>query len=179
MSVAYIVVKPIFHYMWRETSDIWDHVELVFQIVLFLLTIVFVSGFANDCWCTPPWQWQIGALVMFMAYFNLILLLKAMPLLGVGVPINMLLNIIITFVKLAFLPVLLVLAFGFPFYMLFVRVRLYSSSVECTSQTLAKQHYPYFALLCLCGYVRVCMCVSKYKLYCSIGRVLNHANHVY
>ena len=85
----------------------------------FFLTIIFVFGFWNDCWCAPPWQWQIGTLAVFLAYISIILLLKGIPI--VGVPINMLLNIVITFLKLIYLPVLLILAFGIPFHMLFVR----------------------------------------------------------
>ena len=89
---------------------------------MFILTIIFVLfGFWNDCWCAPPWQWQIGALALFMAYINFLFLLKGTPLLGVYLPINMLFNIIVTFLKLIYLPILLILSFAFPFYMLFVR----------------------------------------------------------
>ena len=86
---------------------------------MFLLTIIFVFGFWNDCWCAPPWQWQIGALTLFMAYINFLFLLKGLPLLGVYV--TMLFNIVTTFLKLIYLPILLILSFAFPFYMLFVR----------------------------------------------------------
>ena len=58
---------------------------------------------------------------MFMAYINSLLLLKGVPLLKLGLYINMLLNIVIEFMKLTILPVLLILSFAFPFYMLFVR----------------------------------------------------------
>ena len=76
-------------------------------------------GFVNDCWCAPPWQWQIGALAVFLAYINLLMLLKGMPWLGIY--INMFLNIVFEFMKLILLPFLLILSFAFPFYMLFVR----------------------------------------------------------
>ena len=119
MSVVLLTYEIIFHLLMRETRDISDFIQLVYRVLLFLLTIVFVSGFANDCWCAPPWQWQIGALVMFMAFFNFVLLLKGLP--WFGVPINMLLNIIAVFLRLVYLPILLILSFAFPFYMLFVR----------------------------------------------------------
>ena len=118
MSVVFLTYE-IFHILMRETRDISDFIELVYRVLLFLLTIVFVFGFVNDCWCAPPWQWQIGALVMFMAFFNFVLLLKGLP--WFGVPINMLLNIIAVFLRLVYLPILLILSFAFPFYMLFVR----------------------------------------------------------
>ena len=96
-------------------------VETILRPLTFILTIIFASGFMNECWCAPPWQWQIGALAVFMAYINFILMLKGMP--WFGLYINMLLNIVITFVKLFYLAVLLILAFAFPFYMVFVRER--------------------------------------------------------
>ena len=92
--------------------------EIFVRTGVFFLTIIYVFGFWNDCWCAPPWQWQIGALAVFLAYISIILLLKGMPV--VGVPITMLLNIVITFLKLIYLPVLLIFAFAIPFYMLFV-----------------------------------------------------------
>ena len=96
-------------------------VETILRQFTFIFAIIFVFGFVNDCWCAPPWQWQIGALAVFMAYINLILLLKGVPLLNFGVYINMLLNIVFEFMKLILLPFLLILSFAFPFYMLFVR----------------------------------------------------------
>ena len=94
-------------------------VEAVLRPWAFVLTIVFVFGYVNDCWCAPAWQWQIGALAVFMAYINFILMLKGVPFFGVF--INMLLNIVITFLKLLYLPLLLILAFAVPFYMVLVR----------------------------------------------------------
>lgn len=94
-------------------------VEVIFRSVTFSLIIIFVFGFGNDCWCAPPWQWQIGAFAIFLAYINLLLLFKGIPLLGV--PINMLFHIVITFLKLIYLPILLIFSFAIPFYMLFVR----------------------------------------------------------
>ena len=96
-------------------------VEAILGQFTFIFAIIFVFGFVNDCWCAPPWQWQIGALAVFMAYINFILLLKGVPLLNFGVYINMLLNIVFEFMKLILLPFLLILSFAFPFYMLIVR----------------------------------------------------------
>jgi len=93
--------------------------ENYIQLLVFIFTIIFAFGFPNKCWCAPPWQWQIGALAVFLAWFNVIVLLKDMP--WAGLPINMLFNIIKTFTKLIFMPVLLLIAFSIPFYMLFVR----------------------------------------------------------
>ena len=112
-------VIPIWIFHSRHTMT-----AVTFAFIRFLsivLTIIFVFGFANDCWCAPPWQWQIGALAVFLAYILFILQLGGMPYFGVY--IHMLVNIVITFVKLVFLPFFLILSFAIPFYMLFVRER--------------------------------------------------------
>ena len=119
MSIAFLLFEVWYRYVLRKQRNVFYYFELVFRAGVFLLTIVFVFGFVNECWCAPPWQWQIGALALFMAYFNSILLLKGMPFFGV--PINMLLNIVITFLQLIYLPLLLILSFAIPFYMVFVR----------------------------------------------------------
>ena len=84
--------------------------ENYIQLLRSISTIIFVSGFSNDCWCASLWQWQIGALAVFLAWFSIIVLLKDMP--WAGIPINMLFNIIKTFNKPIFMPVLLIVAFS-------------------------------------------------------------------
>ena len=94
--------------------------ENYLQIFMFVSCIVFVLPFGNSgCWCLPPWKWQIGVVALFLAWFNGIILLKDMPFLGE--PVTMLLNVYYNFIKLIYLPILLILTFGFPSYMLFVR----------------------------------------------------------
>ena len=119
MSIAFLVFEVWFRYVMRGWSNFYFFFEAFVRVSVFLLTIIFVFGFWNDCWCAPPWQWQIGALALFMAYINIVLMMKWMPILGV--PITMLLNIVVTFITLIYLPVLLILAFAIPFYMVFVR----------------------------------------------------------
>ena len=97
----------------------WLELDNYFQLSTYLLTIIFVSGFGNDCWCAPSWQWQIGAFSVFLAWFNFIFILKDMP--CTAIPIHMFISICITFLKLIYLPILLVLSFAIPFYMVFVR----------------------------------------------------------
>ena len=119
LSILFLVFEFWLRFMMRERQKYFFDYETVIRAGVFLLTIVFVFGYWNDCWCAPPWQWQIGALAVFLAYINIILLLKGMPI--IGVPINMLLNIVFTFLRLIYLPFLLIFAFAIPFYMLFVR----------------------------------------------------------
>jgi len=73
------------------------------------MTVIFIFDF-DDCWYATTWQWQIGALAVFLSWFNFILVLRSMP--HAAVPINIFLSICVTFLKLIFLPIMLVLAFG-------------------------------------------------------------------
>ena len=117
ISLLYLVVEAV--QVVRRRHQYFKEGENYIQVLTFVFSIVFVSGFGNECWCAPSWQWQFGALALFLAWFNLIILLKDMPF--TGIPINMLFNICLTFVSLVFLPILLIIAFALPFYMLFVR----------------------------------------------------------
>ena len=116
-ALGYLVIEctQVYRRKWKYFLSY----ENYFQISLFVLTIMFVSGFSHDCWCFPGWQWQIGALAIFLGWFNMVILLNNMP--WIGIPINILLNIMFTFLKLIFLPILLIISFAIPFYMLFVR----------------------------------------------------------
>ena len=100
---------------WRYFKDSDNY----FQLILYALIIIFIYGFDHDCWCSTPWQWQIGAFAVFLSWLNFIFSLKYMP--YIDIPIIMFLSICWTFLKLILLPILLILAFGIPFYMVFVR----------------------------------------------------------
>ena len=109
---------------WRYFEDSDNY----FQLALYLSTVIFIFGFSDECWCSTPWQWQIGAFAVFLSWLNFIFILKYMP--YTAVPINMFLSICVTFLKLIFLPIVLILAFGVPHYMVFVRTTS-SSEVSC------------------------------------------------
>ncbi|CAI8028560.1 Transient receptor potential cation channel subfamily A member 1 homolog [Geodia barretti] len=117
LSLFYLSIETV--QVLRRRKQYLTEGENYIQVLTFLFSMIFVSGFGNECWCAPSWQWQFGALALFLAWFNLVILLKDMPF--TGIPINMLFNICLTFVGLVFLPVLLIISFALPFYMLFVR----------------------------------------------------------
>ena len=117
LSLFYLSIETV--QVLRRRKQYLTEGENYIQVLTFLFSMIFVSGFGNECWCAPSWQWQFGAIALFLAWFNLIILLKDMPF--TGIPINMLFNICLTFVGLVFLPVLLIISFALPFYMLFVR----------------------------------------------------------
>ena len=109
---------------WRYFEDSDNY----FQLALYLSTVIFIFGFSDECWCSTPWQWQIGAFAVFLSWLNFIFILRYLP--YTAVPINMFLSICVTFLKLIFLPIVLILAFGMPHYMVFVRTTS-SSEVSC------------------------------------------------
>jgi len=92
--------------------------ENYMEICLSTLTIAFVlSVRAHDCFCPSGPQWQLGGLVVFMAWFDFILLMRSVPFTAIS--INMLLSITKSFLKVIALPVLLLVGFGIPLFMLF------------------------------------------------------------
>ena len=95
--------------------------ENYLEILLIFSTFLFVTaGQSTECFCFESYAWQIGALAVFLAWIDLVLHLKRLPL--TAIPINMLQSIIWTFLKLIYLPFILIIAFALPFYMLFSRV---------------------------------------------------------
>ena len=115
------------------------------EIGLSSLTISFVLSMRfKDCYCPNASQWQLASVVIFLAWIDLILLINSIPF--VALSINMLISITKSFLKLAFLPLLLIVSFGIPFFLLF--------------------HHPVnylFIFVCVCVHacvcVRACMCV--------------------
>ena len=103
----------------RGRRYFWDF-DNYLQLALYTLTIIFIENLDNECWCSTSLRWQIGAFAVFLSWVNFIFVLKYMP--YTAIPINMFLSICVAFLRLIFLPVVLILAFGIPFYMVFVKV---------------------------------------------------------
>ena len=110
-----VEVMQLYYRSWRYFKDSDNY----FQWTLYALIFIFINGFDNECWCSTPWQWQIGAFAVFFSWLNFIFSLKYMP--YIDIPIIMFLNICVGFLKLILLPIVLILAFAIPFYMVFVR----------------------------------------------------------
>ena len=81
---------------------------------LYVATIIFVSNFQLQC--LPSWQWQLGAMCIFLSWINFIIFLSQQPI--VGIYVVMFQDIIKTFLRMAPMATLLILAFGQPFFML-------------------------------------------------------------
>ena len=118
-SVTYLSLEAaqLYHRVQRYLKEIENYV----QVVMYISVIVFVFPVGhNSCWCLPAWKWQIGALALFLAWLNLLLLIRYTPWLKVGQHSTMLFNVYINFLELIYLPVLLLVTFAIPFYMLLV-----------------------------------------------------------
>ena len=94
--------------------------ENLLQMFVFIGVITFVSNYqSSKCGCESSEIWQLGALVVASAWFNLLVLLRSVP--TIGAPINLFILIVQNYARLVYLPILLVATFGIPFHMLFVR----------------------------------------------------------
>ena len=100
---------------WKEFLS-----RLFFGIVrffMFVFAIAFAAVLNFPCPCITNGQWQVGVLAVFLGWINMITFIKLVPRLGVYV--LMFLNVIYSFLKMFLLGLLLVIAFGLAFYMLF------------------------------------------------------------
>ena len=104
----------IFNRKLKYFTDWKNYVE----ISLSSLSISFVLSVRfNDCYCPNASQWQLGSVSVFLGWIDLILLISSIPF--VALSINMLISIMKSFLRLLILPLLLIISFGIPFFLLF------------------------------------------------------------
>ena len=117
LSSTGLMVEAVQFWMrgWKYFNDFDNY----FQLALYTLTIIFIRSFDHECWCSTPLRWQIGAFAVFFSWIDFIFILKYI--LYTAVPINIFLSIYVKSLELIFLLLVLILAFGVPFYMVFVR----------------------------------------------------------
>ena len=100
----------------------------IFEISLYVLSIMFVSVFWTPCMCLQKWQWQIGVIAILLAWVNLIRLSAKFP--SMGIYIIMFGNIILTFLKVIILSVLLLSTFAITFHMIFSEPQFQVSHIQ-------------------------------------------------
>ena len=100
----------------------------VFEISLYILSIMFVSVFGTPCMCPQSWQWQIGVVAILLAWINLIRFCAKFP--SMGIYIIMFGNIVLTFLKVIILSVLLLSTFAITFYMVFSEPQFQVSHIQ-------------------------------------------------
>ena len=53
------------------------------EVILFMCAILFAFAFLNTpCNCPLEWQWQLGVVAVFLAWIDLIIFLRKIPLTG-------------------------------------------------------------------------------------------------
>ena len=113
-------VIELLQFLQRRKNYLTD-LENYLELLLIFSTFTFATaGQSGGCFCLEGFAWQFGALALFLAWIDLVLHLKKLPL--TAIPINMLHSIVFTFLKIIYLPIILIIAFALPFYMLFSRV---------------------------------------------------------
>ena len=126
-------------------------IENYIEIATYILSIIFVADFGVNCWCPTSWQWQLGAVAVFLAWINFILFLKRVPLLGIYV--LMYTNIVYTFLRVVIIALLFVVAFSLAFYMILYKPVLVSECVcVCVCVCIC-------VCVCVCTCICVCVCV--------------------
>lgn len=84
------------------------------EVFLYISTILFVAN--GDFACLAAWRWQLGAFCIFLSWLNFVFFLRLQP--NLGIYVIMFEEIITTFLKVLPLAILLILAFGQPFFII-------------------------------------------------------------
>lgn len=133
LTCIFYLLLEVYQVYRRGPRKYFTSILNYFQSITYLCVIVFVFPAGHVCWCYPSWKWQIGALAIFLAWMNNFVLLKDIP--HIGKPITMLFNVYVNFMLLVYLPILLILTFAFPFYMLFIITLQVRCGNACTYNT--------------------------------------------
>ena len=115
------------------------------EIILYLGLLIFVGYDFIQLVCLPSWQWQLGAVCMFLIGFNLVLILHQQILFGIYVV--MFQNILETFIGVIPTAFLLIMAFTQPFFMLLSVVKTTVSHIILWLSLLIYLCYKVLALL--------------------------------
>ena len=120
------------------------------ELFLYSFTLILLGPLGGSCVCPKSWEWQIGALAIFLAWIHLGIFVRKMPQLGLYV--IMFEDIVITFIKIAIPALLLVLAFSMAFYMMFfVPSPLFAVRLKCNYCLFVFMQHCYLNLLMITG----------------------------
>lgn len=117
--ILFAIIKLVFEFIQflkYRIQYLFDWVNYL-ELLLFVFAILFAFIYTEDCYCPHKWQWELGAIAVFLSWIDLVIFIRKLPITGIYVV--MFINIFYIFLKLVFLAILLVLAFAFSFNMLF------------------------------------------------------------
>ncbi|XP_019860991.1 PREDICTED: transient receptor potential cation channel subfamily A member 1 homolog isoform X1 [Amphimedon queenslandica] len=113
---AIMIIREAFQLIQFQLKYLTSPVNFI-EVSLFIFTIMFASVHSNQCYCTHPWQWQVGVIAVFLSWIALVFSIRKLPI--VGIYAIMFITIFNNFIKAVVLALLLISAFAFPFYMMF------------------------------------------------------------
>ena len=118
VTVAMLILKELIYLVSKPKSYL-THIQNNLSVAIFPLTIIFVLDF-NSCnevtGLRLGWQWQIGAVSITISWISFLSNVQMLPVLGIYV--LMITDILKTFLKLAFIVILFILAFALGFHCL-------------------------------------------------------------
>ena len=119
MSIVFAAIRmvmEVFQMIQLHLNYILNWVNWL-EVILFILSIIFAWVFHTHCLCEKSWQWQLGIVAVFLAWIDLVVFIRKLPL--VGIYVVLFIDIFKIFLKMIFFSILLVVAFGLAFYMAF------------------------------------------------------------
>ena len=111
-------VRAVFEFMQfaHHLQEYFLNMSNYIEVILYICLVIFVGYDFHQLVCLPSWQWQLGAVCMFLIGFNLVLILHQNFIFGIYVV--MFQNIFKTFICVIPTALLLIMAFSQPFFML-------------------------------------------------------------
>ena len=139
-----------FQLFYEPKSYICNWVNLLvnlFEVSLYILSIIFVSVFWTPCMCPQEWQWQIGLIAVFLAWINLNRFFAKFP--STGIYVIMFGKIVLTFLKVIILSLLLLITFAITFHMTFSEEQFQVSHLQKEPTTQATFVYVFLLQHCV------------------------------
>ena len=78
-AVSRLILMELVQCVIAHCRYFWK-IENYIEVLAYISSIIFVIHFGTNCWCPTNLQWQLGAIGVFLAWINLILFLKRVPL---------------------------------------------------------------------------------------------------
>ena len=66
----------------NNTIEYFKDLSNLVEVILFSCAILFAFVFLRSCYCPTSWQWQVGVVAVFLAWIDLIIFLRKIPLTG-------------------------------------------------------------------------------------------------
>ena len=154
LALLLILVRTLFEAYQLYNQKVVNYVlcwENWLEVAQCLSTTIFLFRVTGDeCYCPSTLEWQAGIVSLALSSLVLILWTETLPWIGIYVIIMK--KIVYSFLKVALFGLLLIIAFGLAFYMLFYRPSnegvSYSDLVYSTLLAISNFSKVYFCYCC-------------------------------